>query len=268
MEFKDKVKVELTEILKQYASGNAEVVRVYFSRPRAREKDIAWIKRQAARELTTAWKFLDNLKELRPKFDQGVGRRDYEGLARAFQEELEHYRLFADILEQELHEAVNPAELLSIGVWSEHKDLPENSKKARYERELRTSGDRLAKIALGIGEGGGSGWLIAGSRISGGPLEDRLARVMGEIAAEEVYHGPIHIAEAAKQLRTEEELEAVKRILREYLRYHLRMKNEQFGYPLPEARMGEIDEGRFEPLEGIDFTPAEQDRGGLAAYSL
>ena len=110
--------------------------------------------RQAARELTTAWKFLDNLKELRPKFDQGVGRRDYEGLARAFQEELEHYRLFADILEQELHEAVNPAELLSIGVWSEHKDLPENSKKARYERELRTSGDRLAKIALGIGEGG------------------------------------------------------------------------------------------------------------------
>ncbi len=88
------------------------------------------------------------------------------------------------------------------------------------------------------------------------------------IAAEEVYHGPIHIAEAAKQLRTEEELEAVKRILREYLRYHLRMKNEQFGYPLPEARMGEIDEGRFEPLEGIDFTPAEQDRGGLAAYSL
>jgi hypothetical protein len=174
MDFPDEVKKTLTEVLAKYAAGNAEIVQVYFSRPRSREQDITWLKCQAARELTTAWKFLDNLKELQPKFEKNVKRRDYENLARAFSEELEHYRLFAAILEEEFGEKIDVDELLTLGVWSDNDRFTENTKKARYEKELRASGDEMAKIALGIGEGGGSGWLIGLSRITGGKLEQRM----------------------------------------------------------------------------------------------
>ena len=104
MDLPDEVKKTLTEILAKYAAGNAEIVRTYFSRPRFREQDIVWLKCQAARELTTAWKFLDNLKDLQPKFEKEIKRRDYENLARGFSEELEHYRLFVAILEEEFGE--------------------------------------------------------------------------------------------------------------------------------------------------------------------
>lgn len=268
MDLAERVKKELTEVLVQYASGNAEVVRVYFSRPRSREQDITWLKCQAARELTTAWKFLDNLKELKQKFDKEVKRSDYESLARAFLEELEHYRLFVAILEEEFNEKIDVDELLTLGVWSDNDRFPENTKKAHFERELRASGDKMAKIALGIGEGGGSGWLIGLSRIAGGRLEQRMARVANEIAGDEMFHGPIHIAAAARRIKTEEQLEKVKSILAQYLQYHLRMKNEQFGYPLSGERLEEIDQGKVETLEGVDFSPIGREREDLAAYAL
>jgi len=268
VEFSEKVKKELTEILAKYAAGNAEIVRVYFSRPRSKVQDISWLKCQAARELTTAWKFLDNLKDLKPKFEKQLKRSDYENLARAFVEELEHYRLFVAILEEEFNEKIDVDELLTLGVWSDNDRFPENTKKARFERELRASGDEMAKIALGIGEGGGSGWLIGLSRITGDQLEQRIARVASEIAGDEMFHGPIHIAAAARQIKTEEQLAKVKGILAQYLSYHLRMKNEQFGYPLSNERLEEIDQGKVEPLEGVDFSPVDREREDLAAYAL
>ena len=268
MEFSEKVKKELTEILAKYAAGNAEIVRVYFSRPRSKVQDISWLKCQAARELTTAWKFLDNLQDLKARFEKGLKRGDYENLARAFLEELEHYRLFAAILEEELDEKIDADELLTLGVWSDNDRFPENTKKARFERELRASGDETARIALGIGEGGGSGWLIGLSRITGGRLEQRIARAAKEIAGDEMFHGPIHIAAAARRIQTEAQLESAKRALAQYLAYHLRMKNEQFGSPLSGERLEEIDQGKVEPLEGVDFSPTGPEREDLAAYAL
>jgi hypothetical protein len=268
MEFSEKTKKELTEILANYAAGNAEIVRTYFSCPRSREQDISWLKCQAARELTTAWKFLDNLKDLKPHFEMSLKRSDYENLAHAFIEELEHYRLFVGILEEELDAKINVDELLTIGVWSDNDRFPENTKKAQFEKQLRTSRNDMAKIALGIGEGGGSGWLIGLSRITGGRLEQRIAQVAKEIAADEMFHGPIHIAAASRRIKTEDELEDAKQLLAQYLHFHLRMKNEQFGYPLSNGRLEEIDQGKVQPLEGVDFSPIGREREDLAAYAL
>jgi hypothetical protein len=235
---------------------------------RSREQDIAWLKCQAARELTTAWKFLDNLKDLQPKFEKELKRKDYENLARAFSEELEHYRLFVAILEEQFGEKIDVDELLTLGVWSDNERFPENTKKARYEKELRASGDEMAKIALGIGEGGGSGWLIGLSRITGGELEQRIAHAAREISHDEMFHGPIHIAAAARRIKTPEQLERAKTVLARYLQHHLRMKNEQFGNPLSKERLEEIDQGKVQPLEGVDFSPIGREREDLAAYAL
>jgi hypothetical protein len=268
MDLADRVKKELTEILARYAAGNAEIVRTYFSRPRSKEQDVSWLKCQIARELTTAWKFLDNLNDLKPRFEKSLKRSDYENLAHAFVEELEHYRLFVAVLEEELNTKIDVDELLTLGVWSENDSFPENTKKANFEKQLRASGNDMAKIALGIGEGGGSGWLIGLSRISGGKLEQRMAKVAKEIADDEMFHGPIHIAAAARRIQTDEQLEEAKQILTRYLHRHLRMKNEQFGYPLTNERLVEIDNGKVEPLEGVDFSPIARDREDLAAYAL
>jgi len=46
------------------------------------------------------------------------------------------------------------------------------------------------------------------------------------------------------------------------------MKNEQFGYPLSNERLEEIDQGKVEPLEGVDFSPVDREREDLAAYAL
>jgi hypothetical protein len=50
--------------------------------------------------------------------------------------------------------------------------------------------------------------------------------------------------------------------------YHLRMKNEQFGKPLSKEGLAEIDQGKVEPLEGVDFSPIGREREDLAAYAL
>ena len=91
---------------------------------------------------------------------------------------------------------------------------------------------------------------------------------MGEIAADEQFRGPTHIGAAADEIGTEAELQEVKDVLSRYLQHHLRMKNEQFGSPLIEQRMAEIDAGKINSLPEIDFSPTDQRRGSIAAYAL
>ena len=69
-------------------------------------------------------------------------------------------------------------------------------------------------------------------------------------------------------IKTPEQLEKAKTVLARYLQYHLRMKNEQFGNPLSKERLEEIDQGKVEPLEGVDFSPIGREREDLAAYAL
>ncbi len=83
-----------------------------------------------------------------------------------------------------------------------------------------------------------------------------------------MFHGPIHIAAAARQIKSPEQLEKARSVLVQYLHYHLRMKNEQFGSPLSKERLEEIDQGKVQPLEGVDFSPIGREREDLAAYAL
>lgn len=46
------------------------------------------------------------------------------------------------------------------------------------------------------------------------------------------------------------------------------MKNEQFGNLLSRERLAEIDQGKVERLEGVDFSPIGSEREDLAAYAL
>jgi hypothetical protein len=95
-----------------------------------------------------------------------------------------------------------------------------------------------------------------------------MARAAKEISGDEMFHGPIHIAAASRRIKTREQLERASSVLAQYLKYHLRMKNEQFGHPLSNERLEEIDQGKVQPLDGVDFSPIGREREDLAAYAL
>ncbi|MBI2368659.1 MAG: hypothetical protein HYV08_00125 [Deltaproteobacteria bacterium] len=267
MEFQEQVKQELQRLVAQFAAGEAEVVRTYFARPRTKEQDLAWLKRQAGRELGTARSVVENLVKASGSLDKGVPRRDFESMARALLEEVRHYRLLADLIEELQGAPVDPDELMRYGVWARNPELPENNAHIDLVKRLRREKGELADLALSFFEGGGAGIFIAGSQVAGGALEQRIAEAMKVIAEDELRHGPVHLPRAAAQITDEAMFREVRQIVWEQGMQHLRLRNETFGYPLSEERLREIGEGKIEPMP-IDYfgitpgSPYSPDTGG------
>ncbi len=81
---------------------------------------------------------------------------------------------------------------------------------------------------------------------------------MKVIFEDEMRHGQVHIPEAAKRIRTEEDFLLARRIIESKAKAHLRLRNETFGYPLTDKRMQAIDDGiDIEPLpvNYLEVTP-------------
>jgi len=81
---------------------------------------------------------------------------------------------------------------------------------------------------------------------------------MKVIFEDEMRHGPIHIPEAARKIRTGEDFLLARGIIESKAKAHLRLRNETFGYPLTDKRMREIDDGmNIEPLpvNYLEVTP-------------
>lgn len=182
------------------------------------------------------------------RLDEGFDRRELEKHIRGRLEEARHYRLVADIVQELGGQKITGKEAHAYGIHAENPELPENNKKMEYERSLISSQNPFAELAIDLGEGGGLGWLMAVSEIKGGELENRIAEAFRIIIEDELHHGPLEIVEACQMIKTEEELQKTKEYLVRRCQHHLRMKNEQFGYPLTESRMKEIDAGKIAPL--------------------
>ncbi|HWP29899.1 MAG TPA: hypothetical protein VNM50_10235, partial [Chloroflexota bacterium] len=86
------------------------------------------------------------------------------------------------------------------------------------------------------------------SRLRGDAFRERFAAVMGRIVEDEIEHGPLRVRGFARTwIRDEADLEAAKRLLREFMAQHLRVRNEIYGYPLSPERLAAIDRGEIEP---------------------
>jgi hypothetical protein len=246
-------------------AGEAEVVRVYFSRPRTREDDVRWLKLQAARELGTAVRLIDDAPKMIGSIEATVDRHDFEAAMRSTYEEARHYRLLADILESLTGERIRPREILPLsGTLKEragHPELPAMTEEIEVTRKLYEEHGELAEAALSFFEGGGAAIFYSGSKVleypyvsySGGEVEKRIASAMKIIFEDEMRHGPVHIAEAAARLRSEEECRLAMQIIESKARAHLRLRNETFGYPLSEERLREIDQGVRIELLPVDY---------------
>ena len=256
---------ELQEAPARWWAGEAEVVRVYFSRSRTKQDDIRWLTLQAARELGTASRQLGEAPEMFEGIDASVDRHEFEAAIRSIYEEVRHYRLLADIIEQLTGQRVNPKQLLPYaGTGKErvgHPELPAMTEEIAVAKRLREQYGELAETALSFFEGGGAAIFYSGSRVlaypyvsySNGEIERKIAAAMKVIFEDEMRHGPVQIPKAAEKIRSDQDFLQAKKIIEEKAKAHLRLRNETFGYPLTERRMEEIDADiGIEPLP-VDY---------------
>jgi hypothetical protein len=259
---------QLREAPARWWAGEAEVVRVYFSRPRSAASDARWLKLQAARELGAAMRAARQAPKLFEAVEDTIDRHDLENAARGVYEEVRHYRLLADLLEEITGEKPRPAELLAYaGTLTHakervgHPELPALTEHIATVKKLHAKYGDLTAAVLSFFEGGGAAIFHSGSKLleypyvsySNGVIERKIAAAMQIIYEDEMRHGPIHIPEVAERLTSEADFEAAEAIIHAKAKAHLRLRNETFGYPLSDERMREIDTGiGVEPLR-IDY---------------
>ncbi len=239
---------ELVAIAAPYWAGEYEVVRTFFSRPRSKEEHIHWLRAQCWKEF---WGTLDGdtqgipmrslkqLLELYGKLDDPKARHEFLHVAEEMYEEFHHYSALADILDDLEGRPVPPRELESA---------PEDQKLTEMRTRIAQTEGELGAFVNKFSEGGGSSMYKAGMEATGGELEERLAAAFRIIYDDEVEHMKTGAEGLRRVVKTPEEWEKCKRLVREVMRQRVRMRNDMLGNPLGEERLREIDEGKIEPF--------------------
>lgn len=239
---------ELVAIASPYWAGEYEVVHTFFSEPRSKQEHIRWLRAQCWKEF---WGTLDghpesipmrSLKELLALY-QNLGspnaRHEFLHVAEEMYEEFHHYSALADILDELEGRHVPPEELES---------LPEDVKLTEMRSHIAQTEGELGVFVNKFSEGGGSSMYKAGMEIRGGELEQRIAAAFHVIFDDEIGHMQTGAEGLRRLVKTSDQWDTCKRLVREVHRQRVRMRNDMFGNPLSEERLREIDEGKIQPF--------------------
>jgi hypothetical protein len=232
----------------QYWAGEAEAARTFFDVQRTGQEHIRWLRLQTYKELipqpeSFIMKWIDGLKE---RYLNIESKEDRDSLYETFEvltQEFNHYRLFADILEELTGKCDTPSDLLeSRSQYPEEKKLI--ALRARYAEEE----GELGRLASQFNEGGGGAIYKEGSKASGSPLMDKISAAFTVVFNDEVGHHKMGARGVASIARTDEDWAKLSEMVPSIARQRMIMRNEQFGFPLSESRIAEIDRGMIEPL--------------------
>jgi len=241
----------LVDLSAPYWAGEAEVAWTYFrSSRRDRETDLTWLARQCYKELWGSGVgdkkrglFLgpvDYLRKVYPKIDRGVGRHEVLEVIDGLRAEFHHYCLFADIHDHLSRRRLDPRQM---------KSWPADDELARLRYAYRARRGQLGYFAVRFTEGGYCTLYATGMRLKGtGELNDRIAAACEKVYTDEIGHmrdGFIGLSREKLKRAGWDEIGAMSRRI---LTQRIHMRNEQFGYPLSAARIGEIEAGRIDPL--------------------
>ncbi len=246
----------LVNLAAPYWAGEAEVVWTYFQgSARSKETDLLWLRRQCFKEIWGSGvgdkkKGLFQgpvayLSEVFDKIDLGVDRSEVLNVIDDLRTEFSHYCLFADIHDSLSGEKLNPQKLTS---WEADSEL------ARIRYEYRDKHRKLGYSTVRFTEGGYCSMYSAGMRLAGtGELNDHIAKACEQVYVDEIGHMRSGIAWLSKQDLSAGDWEEIADMTRRILLQRIRMRNEQFSYPLPDERIRAIDAGEIEPIE-FDYT--------------
>ena len=239
---------ELVEIASPYWAGEYEVVHTFFSKPRSKQEHIRWLRAQCWKEF---WGTLDGhpesiplrslkeLTELYESLDSPAARHKFLHVSEEMYEEFHHYTALADILDDLEGRQVRPEELES---------LPEDRRLTEMRTHIAQTEGELGAFVNKFSEGGGSSMYKAGMEIAGGELEVRIAAAFNVIFDDEIGHMQHGAAGLRRVVKTPEQWDTCKRLVRDVHRQRVRMRNDMFGNPLSEERLAEIDAGKIQPF--------------------
>lgn len=233
---------QVEETFTRYWGGHFEVVTTFFARPRPREQLIAWLDVQLYKEIHVVPRKARALIDMYEKLDgaAGVERAEYEAEAYEMADEVQHYRLLADI-----RELVTGARLKA----TEAKPTNEQLRLEEVRRKYSANKSPLVRAVSGFSPGGGVAFAAAGSMIEGGPIERLLAEAFKIIYRQEHVHYSQRRVAFDRLARESDPAEypVALEYSRELARQHFVLRNESFGYPLAPERVAEIDAGKVAP---------------------
>ena len=242
---------QLIRLAQSFRDAEAHIIAAYFSKPRRRRDHGHWLRAQAFKEFSAIKPIFTALARLYPHLDRGVDRQRFEELTEKLADETKHARLVMDLLEQTTGTKVTVADLL----W-----LPEDRKlakvRSRFSRsyatllhgkgairasEIRRKDEELERAAITLTEGGGGALYDVCSRLKKAGTEAKIALVFREILSDELEHKNAGARALVSLLGTKRAFQRATGIVCEISSQRLRMRNEQFGFPLTEDEMKILD---------------------------
>jgi len=270
----DRAVRELGTMAAQFAIAEAKVIEAYYAgNERSPETDAHWSMKQSGRELESA---VTGVEKLMAHWqDAKAGRIDFdrkwfeEELAASGQE-MNHANIYMNYLEANTGAAADCMDIYRrYNRWNpdpSSENITEWVKLAEVfkQQEKLAEADPVAALAGsgGLLEGGSCGLFYALSKITGEKPDVDLAEGNKTILEDERGHGPSNVYEVPKLIRNEADLEKVKAIIFERGTQRLRMRNEQFNFPLDDARLealvddvvaGKIDMALVNEIWGEDL---------------
>jgi rubrerythrin len=241
----------LTRLARAYRSAEQAIVGAFFAEPRKPLDHLHWLRAQAFKEYSAIKPIFSALSKLYPEVDRRIDRHQFEELTEKLADETKHARLVMDLLEELTGKKVTFADLL----W-----LPEDRKlakiRARYSKslatllhgngviktkEIRRQDEELERAAITLTEGGGGALYEVCSKLKKPGVERKVARVFRQILLDEMAHKETGARALAAVVKTEPGFKRAARIVAEISSQRLRMRNEQFGFPMSEKEVQALD---------------------------
>ena len=241
----------LSRLAAAYRKAESEVVGAFFSKPRKPRDHVRWLKAQGFKEYSAIKPILAALTALYSSVDRGVSRHDFAELTEKLADETRHARLVMDLLQEITGKKIAPGDL----TW-----LPEDRKlarvRAKYSRsyagllhgsekitskEISRRDEALERAAITLTEGGGGALYEVCTKLRKNGVEAGIARVFHEILRDEVGHKDSGARALAPLINDEASFKRAAEIICEVSGQRLRMRNEQFGFPLQPKQLAEVN---------------------------
>ncbi len=230
---------EVEEAFTKYWGGHFEAVSTFFALPRPREQLLAWLDLQLYKEIHVVPGKARALIDMYERLDSEIERGDYEAEAYEMADEIQHYRLLADI-----RELITGDRLKATAAKATPEQVKLEAVRRKYEK-----GSPLVKAVGGFSPGGGVAFSAAGSMIDGGPVQRLLAEAFRVIYRQELahYHQRRLVFDRLARAADASQYPEALQYARELARQHFILRNESFSYPLSPERIAEIDSGKVTP---------------------
>ena len=242
---------KLTRLARAYAGAERQVVAAFFKKPRKRTDHLRWLKAQGFKEYSAIKPLIDALAALYPWIGRGVSRHDYAELTEKLADETKHARLVMDLIEEIESKKITPRDL----TW-----LPQDRNlakvRARYSKsyarllhgsgkvtsnEIKRTDQALERAAITLTEGGGGALYQVCDKLKKRGLEGKIAQVFHEILLDEVEHKDSGGRALAALVGDEASFRRAAKIVSDICAQRLRMRNEQFGFPLSDEEIAAMN---------------------------